>query len=255
VGALELESPDVPRDVYLAKLSEGGIVEERIIGPELRSPSVQLRITPAGTVELLSTHDQLLGGPSGQRYLGCMFPADPAYARTISRYAAAAAERLVSLKVTGRFAFDFVVVRDTGGTWEAYAIELNLRKGGTTHPFLTLQFLTDGTYDPDRAVFFTPGGQEKHFVAHDHLESRAYRALSPDDLFDIAVRRGLHFDQTRETGVIFHMLASLAENGRIGLVAIGDSAAEADALYLRTQSVLDDESRLALAPRVLPAVD
>ena len=63
------------------------------------------------------------------------------------------------------------------------------------------------------------------------------------------------FDQTRETGVIFHMLASLAENGRIGLVAIGDSAAEADALYLRTQSVLDDESRLALAPRVLPAVD
>ncbi len=25
-----------------------------------------------------------------------------------------------------------------------YAIEINLRKGGTTHPFLTLQFLTDG---------------------------------------------------------------------------------------------------------------
>ena len=34
-------------------------------------------------------------------------------------------------------------------TWTPYAIELNLRKGGTTHPFLTLQFLTDGRYDPD----------------------------------------------------------------------------------------------------------
>jgi len=38
-------------------------------------------------------------------------------------------------------------------------------------------------------------------------------------------------------------------------VAIGDSAAEADALYRRTQSVLDDESRLALVPRELPAFD
>ena len=173
----------------------------------------------------------------------------------ISREAKKVGTRLAKEGVLGRFAIDFVVVRSNKGAWQPYAIEVNLRKGGTTHPFLTLQFLTDGTYDPDRAVFFTPGGQEKHFVAHDHLESRAYRALSPDNLFDIAVRRGLHFDQTRETGVIFHMLASLAENGRIGLVAIGDSAAEADALYLRTQSVLDDESRLALAPRVLPAVD
>ena len=38
----------------------------------------------------------------------------------------------------------------------AYAIELNLRKGGTTHPYLTLQFLTDGVYDAQRALFLTP---------------------------------------------------------------------------------------------------
>ena len=49
----------------------------------------------------------------------------------------------------GRFAVDFVTVQDDGGSWTAYAIELNLRKGGTTHPFLTLQFLTDGQYDGD----------------------------------------------------------------------------------------------------------
>ena len=40
----------------------GGVVEERIAGEEFRSPSVQLRVTPLGEVELLSTHDQLLGG-------------------------------------------------------------------------------------------------------------------------------------------------------------------------------------------------
>jgi len=50
---------------YAAKLAErGGIVEERITGVELRSPSVQLRVTPFGDVELLSTHDQVLDGPS-----------------------------------------------------------------------------------------------------------------------------------------------------------------------------------------------
>ena len=52
--------------------------------------------------------------------------------------------RLAELGALGRFAVDFVVVQDNTGAWTPYAIELNLRKGGTTHPFLTLQFLTDG---------------------------------------------------------------------------------------------------------------
>ena len=80
---------------YVAKLgSDGGIVEERIVGEDLLSPSVQLRARPDGRVELLSTHDQLLGGASGQSYLGCTFPADPAYSRLISEPAMAIGERL-----------------------------------------------------------------------------------------------------------------------------------------------------------------
>jgi hypothetical protein len=75
--------------------------------------------------------------------------------------------------------------------------ELNLR--GTTHPFLTLQF-DDGVYDPERP-FTAPSGR-KHFVATDHLESPSYRSLTPDDLFDVVVRRG-STDQTRQTGVVF----------------------------------------------------
>jgi PGM1 C-terminal domain len=247
VRALQLESPDVSREVYLAKLSEGGIVEERIVGQEFRSPSVQLRITPDGRVELLSTHDQLLGGPGGQSYLGCLFPADPGYAQTIGRYALTAAERLVSLKVIGRFAFDFVVVRDTDGTWAAYAIELNLRKGGTTHPFLTLQFLTDGRYDPGTALFMTSTGTEKHLVATDHLESERLRALSVSDLFDVVACRRLHFHQAQQTGIVFHMISCLTEHGRVGLTAVGNTRAEAQTLYERAQHVLLEESAAALA--------
>jgi hypothetical protein len=193
--AMRFELPEMPFDGYVAKLAErGGIVEELISGVELRSPSVQLRVTPLGEVELLSTHDQLLGGPSGQSYLGCRFPADFAYAKAISADAATIGRRLAREGVLGRFAIDFVVVRDAAGSWTPYAIELNLRKGGTTHPFLTLQFLTDGRYDPATALFVTPDGREKHLVATDHLEDPLLRGLRHDDLFDIVARHGLHFD-------------------------------------------------------------
>src|SRR5437868_10716785 len=81
-----------------------GVVEERIMGEEFRSPSVQPRITPLGAVELLSTHDQLLGGPTGQSYLGCVFPADTGYAALITREAAKIGRRLAKEGVIGRFA-------------------------------------------------------------------------------------------------------------------------------------------------------
>jgi len=57
----------------------GGIVEEYITGQVILSPSVQLRNTPTQEVQILSTHDQMLGGESGQIYMGATFPADPAY--------------------------------------------------------------------------------------------------------------------------------------------------------------------------------
>src|SRR5262249_17141676 len=184
--AMKFESQGVTYESYMKKLQERkGVVEERIMGDEFRSPSVQLRVTPLGKVELLSTHDQLLGGATGQSYLGCVFPSDTAYASLITREAAKVGKRLAKEGVIGRFALDFVVVRSKNGKWEPYAIEINLRKGGTTHPFLTLQFLTDGTYNPETGIFTAPNGQQKFFVASDHLESPHYRTLTPDDLFDI----------------------------------------------------------------------
>src|SRR5438046_440581 len=241
--AMQFELARVTYESYMNKLQERkGVVEERILGDEFRSPSVQLRITPLGVVELLSPHDQLLGGPTGQSYLGCVFPADTGYAALITREAAKVGRRLAKEGVIGRFALDFVVVR-TNGKWEPYAIEINLRKGGTTHPFLTLQFLTDGKYDPDTAIFTAPNGQQKFFVASDHVESPAYRTLTPDDLFDIVVRHNLHFGQTRQTGVVFHMMSALGELGRTGLTAVGNSRDDAKALYDRAIAVLDQETR------------
>ncbi|HXY92177.1 MAG TPA: peptide ligase PGM1-related protein [Acidimicrobiia bacterium] len=253
VGAMKFELAGATYAAYADKLVErGGVVEEIIEGEDFRSPSVQLRVTPLGEVELLSTHDQLLGGPSGQTYLGCVFPADHEYASAITREAAKIGRRLAAEGVIGRFALDFVAVRKDGGGWDTYAIELNLRKGGTTHPFLTLQFLTDGTYDSETATFLAPSGKEKYFVASDKVVSPIYRGLTPDDLFDIVVRHCLHFDQSRQTGVVLHMMAELTEAGHLGLTAVGDSRAEAQEIYDRAIAALDTEAAEAMRERPLP---
>jgi hypothetical protein len=242
---MKFEAGNVTFESYAQKLTQrGGIVEERIVGEEFRSPSAQLRVTPLGVVERLSTHDQVLGGASGQTYLGCRFPADTSYAASIMHEAAKVGARLAREGVVGRFAIDFVSVRERN-EWKSYAIEINLRKGGTTHPFLTLQFLTDGAYDADRGVFTTALGHEKCFVASDHQDSPLYRAFTPDDLFDIVARRNLHFDQTRQTGVVFHMMSALGSHGRLGLTAVGNNRAEADQLFAKTAQTLDEEARRA----------
>ncbi len=247
VRSLVPEDATLTPDSYLAGFAaDRGIVEERIAGEELTSPSVQMRVLPDGTLELLSTHDQLLGGPSGQSYLGCVFPADPGYSRLIVPPALAVGRHLAQHGVIGRFAVDFVVVRDEAGAWTPYAIELNLRKGGTTHPFLTLQFLTDGRYDGDLGLFVTPDGRPKHLVATDHLEHPALRALTVEDLFDLVATHGLHFDHARATGVVFHMFSALTEEGRLGLTAVADTAEAARAMYDRICELVVREGQRAL---------
>jgi hypothetical protein len=237
--ALSLEDTEADVGDYLAALEDqGGIVEELIEGDDLRSPSAQLRISPSGQVDILSTHDQVLGGPNGQTYFGCRFPADPEYAPQIAVEALKIGRRLAREGVIGRCAVDFVAIRPRRD-WELYAIEINLRCGGTTHPFMAISTLTDGVYDPLAGEFRTRLGDLKHYVATDHLDAPAYQALTPDDLLDVVSERSLGWDAERETGVALHMVSALAVAGRIGLTAIGDTPAEASALYRELKQALD----------------
>ena len=254
--SMALEDSRIDVRTFLAKLVERqGIVEERVVGDDIRSPSVQLRVTPLGVLEVLSTHDQVLGGPTGQSYLGARFPADPQYATLISAEAERIGAVLATKGVFGRFAIDFVVVRDGSG-WRSYAIEINLRKGGTTHPFLTLQFLTDGRYEPDTARFITPAGEERHLVATDHLEDHRLRGLRVEDLFDLAARTGMHFNQATQTGIVFHMISAITESGRVGMTAIGETAGAAQEAFDNAERALLEEADAALtAPSLPPEMD
>lgn len=241
-AALRMEAEDLP----LARYGElfrrhGGIVEAWLEGEGKRSPSVQVRINPLGGLELISSHDQVLAGRSGQVFQGSTFPADPAYAVAIQERALAVAAVLRDEGVLGRFAVDFVSVPDGDG-WRHRAIEINLRKGGTTLPFQMLQFLTNGVYDAASATFLTPLGQPRHYYATDNLVHPRYRRLVPEDLIDILVCNRLQFDETRLEGVVFNLIGAMSEFGKLGLVCIADRPARAMALYRQAVEVLDREA-------------
>lgn len=238
VRALHPEAASIEPEEFLASLAEqGGVVEEWLHGEEVRSPSVQLRASPTGDVEELSTHDQVLGGRSGLTYMGCRFPADRQYRSAICTAAGAIGKELARQGVIGRFAVDFVVVRQ-GDRWQPYAIEINLRNGGTTHPAVTLLALTEARYDAATGRA-TSRGVEKCYVATDHLARPEYQCLTPDDVLDLIEPAGLGWDDASETGIAFHMLSAVAVAGQVGLTAIGDSPAQADALFRRAEAALD----------------
>jgi hypothetical protein len=240
---IQFEARSETWDRYQSQFAElGGITEAFLEGEEVRSPSVQCRIDPLGEISIISTHDQVLGGPSGQVFLGCTFPADTVYCREIQNAGHRVAEVLREEGVLGRFAVDFVSTRK-GDCWENSALEINIRKGGTTHPYLMLQFLTDGNYDPACGQYFTPMGQPRYYYATDNIENPGYVGITPDDLIDIAVTHKLHFDAATQQGVVFHLIGAMSEHGKLGAVCIGESHARARKYYRDTLAVLDHETR------------
>lgn len=232
---------------FMRKFSEmGGIVEEFLEAKTVHSPSVQLRIHPDGRPALVSSHDQILGGSTGQVYLGCRFPADDDYRTAIQSEAVKVAELLSGHGVVSRFGIDFLVYRDSDDDpWKTAAVEINLRMGGTTPPFMALEFLTGGDLSPVTGLFHSPDGRPKYYYSTDNLRSPAYRGLLPEDFMEILVHHGIHFRHAAGTGVLFFMIGALSQYGKLGVTCVGDSREEADQLYQQAVAVLDHETEAA----------
>ncbi len=235
-------------DTFSARIPElGAIVEAFVEGEIKRSPSVQGYIRPSGEVEIVSTHDQILGGVHGQVYEGCYFPADADYRYQLQELGLRVGEALAAKGAIERYGVDFVTVQHPETKkWDIQAIEINLRKGGTTHPFMTLRLLTNGTFDYDTGKFLSQQNQEKYYIATDNLQKEQYRGLLPDDLMDIIAQKRLHFDSSSRTGTVFHLMGALSEYGKLGLTSIGNSLEEAQEIYDRVEAVLDRETEINL---------
>lgn len=238
---LKIIATDLSYELFIFKFQHmGGIVELFVEGETKISPSVQCRISPTGECAVVSTHDQELGGDSGQIFIGAHFPAHEDYAVEIGRMGKAVAEKLKERGVLGRFAIDFISVKEKD-QWRHYAIEINLRKGGTTHPYIMLEFLTDGIYDAEKGVYLTATGQPRYYFSSDNLKSEKYIGTTPHDLIDIAMLHDLHYDGALQEGVMFHLIGALSQFGKIGVVCVGSSRERVKMYYDQTVQILDLE--------------
>jgi hypothetical protein len=134
---------------------QGALVEAWLEGGEqLRSPSVQGTIHPGqpGLVEMLSSHEQVLGGVSGQTYQGCSFPAAEPYRRELMAHGQAVGEALAAEGALERYAVDFIA-RRFGDRWDLQAIEINLRPPGSGQRHLPR---------PQRPGVALPGHRQPH---------------------------------------------------------------------------------------------
>jgi hypothetical protein len=218
---------------YLEGLELGFVAESRIVGDQFSSPSAQVEIRPDGKAVVLSTHDQVLSD-DGQVYLGCRFPANPAYAPVLGTYAFAAASELVRHGALGRVGIDFVVARPDRGAWSTYAIEINLRKTGTTHPYCVLRNLAPGLYDPDNGVYTDDTGQPKFYIASDNMVEENWTGIPEAEVIAALRRAGIWFNPSSRTGVVPHMMSCLEIDGRFGITAIGNTPDHAEELQEAT---------------------
>jgi hypothetical protein len=241
---LSFQSEEETWENFSSRIPElGAIAEVFIEGDIKRSPSVQGYISPTGKVSILSTHDQILGGPDQQIYLGCRFPADGDYRLRLQEMGLAIGRALAKRGAMERYGVDFLATRSSETEeWNLQAIEINLRKGGTTHPFMTLKLLTNGSYDLQTGLFVSQQ-QHKYYIASDNLHKSQYCGLLPDDLMDIMANHRLHFDTSTKTGTVFHLMGAISEFGKLGLTCIGNSLEEAEAYYQQVETVLDNETR------------
>jgi hypothetical protein len=210
------------------------------------SPSVQIRVNPRRQVSVSSTHEQILGGSTGQRYLGCRFPADDTYRGALQQVGGQIGQALANKGVTSRVSVDFLVCRGAEGALRLRPVEIDFRAGSTTHSMLALRFLTGGRIDGETGLFLSPLGRSKFYRATESLCSPAYRGLVPEDLIEILTLNHLDYDQGSETGCLFQMMGGISQFGRVGLVAIGNSRADAEQVYQRTVDVLEKESHAGL---------
>ncbi len=193
---------------YTSALAGGAVVEDLV--EWVASPSVQVAIAPDRSVTTLSVHDQVLAGPHGHTYVGCRFPTTAAGVERLADHGVAVGRVLAAEGAVGRFALDFVVDRQG----RARVVEINPREGATTHPHGTLALLS---------------GPATHLRASDGVAAPGLAHWR--EAVAAVAAAGLAYDEARGAGAILHMLNGVARTGRVGIVALGTSAAQAEAVF------------------------
>lgn len=224
---------------YTTKIAAEGAIVEQLVNSRSASPSAQAWISPGGEVTVVSTHDQILGGPGGQVYLGCRFPAEPTYRAQIIAATQAVGGHLADMGVIGPFAVDFCVPAASdgaGGEPQVYLSEINLRLGGTTHPFGMARMATGARTHAATGLHTLDG--DRVYVSTDNLKEPALVGFTPGEVIARVDSAGLAFDPATRTGVTLHLLGAVEQHGKLGAVCIARSHDDAERMLADLTAVL-----------------
>lgn len=220
IKTIDFRSGEFSQKEFLSYLAKGSVLEEFFEGDLKFSPSGQALIFPNGDVQLISSHEQILD-ENGVTYLGSYFPANNAYRETVDSFTKKVAETLSLNGVVGPLSVDFLVV-ESNGDYQVYAIEINIRQGGTTHPYQMASFLVNGHYCSKSGALVNEQGEKRVFRSHDNLLSTSKGKLAYLDFIDLIKNEGIHYCPRKKSGFVFHMLGCLTEYGKVGYTLLAN---------------------------------
>lgn len=220
-------------DFFMDRMARiGGVVEEFLEGRHKSSPSGQGFIHPNQNVELLSTHEQILIGPDGMVYDGALFPARAKH--PIGKDTMKVGEILQAEGAVAYYGVDFLNVDGV-----RYALEINLRQGGTTHLRAQAMLSTGATFDPKSGNFLDEYGRKVFYAGTDGFKDPRLKKLPVYSLLEHFEDCSLKFRRSSRTGVMFHLLDSMNRSGTLGFTAVASTRQEARSLFRQTRLQLN----------------
>ena len=223
----------------------GGIAELYISGKIKYSPSVQLSISTAGIPSIVSTHEQILGGMENQKYLGCAFPALPDHRKLIIKEAKKVSAWMARKGMIGHFGIDFIAMKNKQEDKpKVYPIEINLRKGGTTHPFRIAYYLTRSKYNKLDGILYN-GKTPIYYISRDFIVDEKYKKFEPNELIELVQNSKINFNKNTKKGVLVFMSGTIREYGRFGAICIGHSPEDAQIYFKKLLRLVNTHSAKA----------
>ena len=198
---------------------------------------------------MISTHEQIL--EKGQLYVGCRFPAKEDYRMQLCHFGLLIGQALAAYGARERFSVDFVCLPNGSSLnnneddnnaassphvekkkkkWEVYAIEINLRSGGTTHPFETARLISDGYLDPhDGLLKVTVANslesreEPRYYQASDNVIGARLVGKPLSEVCELLDSAGLGWNSQQKEGCLFYFTGALGSFGKLGMLSLASS--------------------------------
>ncbi len=215
-------------DFWRELAAEGAVVEE-FVDDVIASPSGLGHINADGTVDTGPTHEQIL--VAGQ-YWGCRFPAEQEWRAGVLAATARVGGALANDGVRGTFGIDFVV----SGDGSLFAVEVNLRKVGTTHVVRYIETVVGARIDAGGQL--RPEGGSDVFYVNGRRQEEALLGVAGETVLDLLRKEGLLYRREAGEGVLLHCLGALPACGYLELTAVAGSRARAADLIQAAQDVV-----------------